>query len=63
MQLVLNSSSDDDDDFVLSITHVSMNADSETKHRGSLKRGTEYFSKIYKQDIYNTLNLRVQIFL
>jgi hypothetical protein len=49
MQLVLNSLSDDDDDFLLSITHVSMNADasdSETKHRGSLKG-----HRVLQQDI------------
>ena len=40
MHLVLDSSSDDDsDDFLISITHVAVNAnesDDETKHRGSI---------------------------
>ena len=40
MQLVMDSSlDDDDDDFLLSVTHVAMNADEsddETRHRGSV---------------------------
>jgi hypothetical protein len=39
MKMVLESTSDDDDDFLLGVTHVAINADEsddEPKHRGSI---------------------------